>query len=245
MTDAVDAAERAKFDAMAADWWDPDGPMRPLHAQSPARIALIREAVCARFGRDAAADAPFEGLRIADVGCGGGLLCEPLARMGADVVGVDASAAAIDAAKTHAASEGLTIDYRCAVADALGAAGERFDVVLAMEVIEHTPDPRRFVDDAAKLVKPGGLLFGSTLNRTAKAFALAVVGAEYVLRWLPAGTHDWRRFVRPSEFKRYLTGAGLRVIDRRGIVFDPLRRRWTLSTRDLDVNYALVAERPG
>ncbi|MEM6490649.1 MAG: bifunctional 2-polyprenyl-6-hydroxyphenol methylase/3-demethylubiquinol 3-O-methyltransferase UbiG, partial [Pseudomonadota bacterium] len=185
----------------------------------------------------------LKGLRIADVGCGGGLLCEPLARLGADVVGVDASSAAIAAAQAHAVENGLEIDYRCAVAGDLVAAGEAFDVVLAMEVIEHTPDPRRFIDDCAALLKPGGLFFGSTLNRSAKAFALAIVGAEYVLRWLPAGTHDWRRFVRPAEFARYLAAAGLHVTDRKGIVFNPLRRAWSLSDHDLDVNYALVAER--
>ena len=239
----ADPAELAKFSAMAERWWDPNGPMKPLHAQGPTRLRAILDAIEARHGRSAEGEKRLAGLRIVAVGCGGGLLCEPLARLGAEMLGVDGSLDAIAAAQAHAAAGGLEIAYRVGSAADLVAEGARFDVVLSMEVIEHTNDPRRFVDDCAALVADGGVFVGSTLNRTLKSLALAKIGAEYVLRWLPIGTHDWRKFVTPREFARYLRTAGLRVTDRRGIILDPLKRGWRLSARDLDVNYAIVAER--
>lgn len=243
MTNAADPDEIAKFSAMAAEWWDAEGPMKPLHAQGPTRLQGILDACAERFARPMTGERPLDGLRLVDVGCGAGLLAEPLARLGAAVTGLDGSDEAIAAARAHAALDGLTIDYRVGTAQDLVATGTRFDIVIAMEVIEHTPDPRRFVDDCAHLVAEGGLFIGSTLNRSLKALAMAKIGAEYVLRWLPVGTHDWRKFVTPTEFARYLSVAGLHVTARRGIVFDPLRRCWRLSERDLDVNYMLVAER--
>lgn len=242
---SVDPAEIEKFAALATTWWDAEGPFRPLHRLNPVRLRFIRDRLAAQFGRDANADRPLEGLRIADIGCGGGLLAEPLTRLGATVTGIDATAKNIGVARAHAAESGLDIDYRVATAETLRDAGERFDAVLSMEVIEHVADIDAFLAAAAELVDRGGLMFLATLNRTLKSYALAIVGAEYILRWLPKGTHDWKRFVRPSELAASLRGAGMRIGDITGVVYNPLTDRWSLNTRDLDVNYMAVAEKPG
>jgi 2-polyprenyl-6-hydroxyphenyl methylase/3-demethylubiquinone-9 3-methyltransferase len=233
----IDADEVARFSAIAAEWWDPHGKFRPLHRLNPLRHAYIRDAVCARFGRDPRAERPLDGLRFVDIGCGGGLLSEPLARMGATVVGVDASEKNIRVASVHAQENGATVDYRATTAEALAEAGERFDVVLALEVIEHVADVELFLASLSRMMQPGGMLFLATINRTPKAFALAIVGAEYVLRWLPRGTHDWRKFVRPSELAAGLRPHGVTIRDIQGVVYRPLRDEFRLDRRDLDVNY--------
>jgi 2-polyprenyl-6-hydroxyphenyl methylase/3-demethylubiquinone-9 3-methyltransferase len=238
---SVDPAEVEQFDAIAGRWWDPEGPFRPLHRLTPARMTYLRDRMAGHFARDITADAPFDGLCAVDIGCGGGLISEPLARLGLVVTGVDAGANNIAAARAHAAGQGLAIDYRCATAETIAAGGERFDVVFALEIIEHVADRKAFVGACASLARPGGLIVFSTINRTAKAFALAVVGAEYILRWLPRGSHQWRKFVRPSELARDLRAAGARPVDTTGLVFDPLDNRWHLAA-DLDVNYFLTAE---
>jgi 2-polyprenyl-6-hydroxyphenyl methylase/3-demethylubiquinone-9 3-methyltransferase len=237
---SIDPDEVARFSSWAAEWWDPRGKFAPLHRFNPARLAFIREQALARFGRDAKARRPFEGLRLLDIGCGGGLLSEPMARLGFAVTGVDASERNVGTARTHAESVGLAIDYRCTTAEALLAAGEGpFDLVLNMEVIEHVPDPGAYLRDTARLIAPGGLMILATLNRTLKALALAKVGAEYVLRWVPAGTHDWRRFLRPDEVRGFLAGAPHEVDGPFGIAFDPLAGRWARSA-DSDVNYMMT-----
>ena len=240
----IDPAEVAKFEAMAADWWDPAGRFRPLHVMNPCRLDYICAQIAAQFGRDRAAPRPFDGLRILDIGCGGGLLSEPMARLGAEVVGADAAAGNIPVARLHAAQSGLDIDYRHTTAEALAGAGERFDVVLAMEIVEHVADPLAFLSACRALTRPGGMVICSTLNRTAKSFALAIVGAEWVLRWLPRGTHDWAKFLTPDELFALLAAAGLAPVDRQGMVYDPLRRSWSLSARDLGVNYVTTSLRP-
>jgi 2-polyprenyl-6-hydroxyphenyl methylase / 3-demethylubiquinone-9 3-methyltransferase len=240
----VDAAEVERFSRLAATWWDPHGSMAMLHKFNPVRLAYIRDAACRRFGRDPGRPLCLDGIRILDIGCGGGILCEPLARLGAAMVGVDPSAANIEAARRHAAAGALVIDYRASTADALAAAGERFDLVLAMEVVEHVLDVGGFARCCADMVKPGGLMIAATLNRTLKSFALAIVGAEYVLRWLPRGTHRWERFVTPDELEIALEKAGLRVADRVGVVYRPLADRWQLSS-DTDVNYMMAAAKAG
>lgn len=240
----VDATEVAKFEAMAAEWWDPDGKFKPLHGMNPCRLDYICAQIAAEFGRDRNEPRPFAGLRLLDIGCGGGLLSEPMARLGADVVGADAAAGNIPVARVHAAQQGLPIDYRHTTAEALAAAGQRFDVVLNMEVIEHVADPLAYLTACHDLLKPGGLMICSTLNRTAKSFALAIVGAEWVLRWLPKGTHDWRKFITPEELGTLIAAAGMTQVDRKGMVFDPLRQRWSLSPRDLSVNYVTASTRP-
>ena len=209
----VDEAELARFAALANQWWDPRGKMAPLHKFNPVRLGYIRDAACRRFGRDGKRLDCLKGLRVLDIGCGGGILSEPLARLGADMVGADPAEPNIEAARVHAAAGGLAIDYRATTAEALAQAGERFDIVLAMEVVEHVADVNLFVALTGAMVKPGGLMVAATLNRTLKSFALAIVGAEYVLRWLPRGTHDWRRFVRPSELAAGLGAAGARIAD--------------------------------
>lgn len=239
----VDAAEVAKFEAMAAEWWDPEGKFRPLHGMNPCRLDYICTQIAAEFGRDRDARLPFAGLRILDIGCGGGLLSEPMARLGADVVGADAAAGNIPVARVHAAQQGLEIDYRHTTAEALAEAGERFDVVLNMEVVEHVADPLAFLTACHDLLGPGGLMICSTLNRTARSFALAIVGAEWILRWLPKGTHDWKKFIRPDELQAMITAAGLDPVDRKGMVFDPIRQRWSLSPSDLSVNYVTASVR--
>jgi 2-polyprenyl-6-hydroxyphenyl methylase/3-demethylubiquinone-9 3-methyltransferase len=241
---SIDPDEVARFSGWAAEWWDPNGKFAPLHRFNPARLAFIREQALARFGRDPKARRPFENLRLLDIGCGGGLLCEPMARLGFEVTGVDASERNVGVARTHAEALGLAIDYRCATAEALLAAHEApFDLVLNMEVIEHVADPGAYLRDTARLIAPGGLMILATLNRTLKALALAKVGAEYVLRWVPAGTHDWRRFLRPDELRGFLAGAPYEVDGPFGISFDPLSGRWSRSA-DADVNYLMTVAAP-
>jgi 2-polyprenyl-6-hydroxyphenyl methylase/3-demethylubiquinone-9 3-methyltransferase len=240
----VDAAEVERFSRLGTTWWDPRGPMAPLHKFNPTRLAYIRDQAVARFQRDPKRLDSLKGLRILDIGCGGGILSEPLARIGAEMVGADPSETNIEVARLHAAQSGLAVDYRATTAEALADAGERFDIVLAMEVVEHVTDVPQFVRRCAEMVKPGGLMIVATLNRTLKSFALAIVGAEYVLRWLPRGTHRWDKFVTPDELEDALLKGGLRIVDRRGVIYNLLADRWQLST-DMDVNYMLTAERPG
>jgi 2-polyprenyl-6-hydroxyphenyl methylase/3-demethylubiquinone-9 3-methyltransferase len=239
----VDAAEVARFSALAATWWDTRGKMAALHKLNPVRLAYIRDATCQQFGRDPKRVGCLTGLRILDIGCGGGILSEPLARLGASVLGADPSTTNIEVAKLHAAQSGLAIDYRVTTAEALSDADERFDVVLAMEVVEHVADVDLFVRKCADMVKPGGLMVAATLNRTIKSFALAIVGAEYILRWLPIGTHQWDKFITPAELETTLEEAGLRVIGETGVVYVPFADRWRLSD-DSDVNYMMVADKP-
>lgn len=241
--ETVDEAEVARFSAMAAEWWDPEGKFRPLHKFSPVRLAFIRDAAAAHFSRDAESLDSLKGLRLLDIGCGGGLLCEPMARLGAEVVGADPSRVNVETAKVHARDQGLAIDYRCTTAEELAAAGERFDIVLNMEVVEHVADVPLFLATCAELVRPGGLMVLATLNRTLKAFALAIVGAEYVLRWLPRGTHRWEKFVTPAELAGALGKAGMRAEPPVGVVYNPLLDVWRTSA-DTDVNYLMLARKP-
>jgi len=234
----IDEAEVAKFSAMAAEWWDPAGKFAPLHKFNPVRLRFIRDTAAAHFARSGIH--PFEGLSLLDIGCGGGLLCEPMSRLGFDVTGVDPSEKNIGTARAHAGS--LPIRYRAAGAEVLAAEGLAFDVVLNMEVAEHVADLKAYLMACARLVKPGGLMFVATLNKTLKSLALAKIGAEYVLRWLPPGTHDWNRFVAPVELRRLLEGAGLNPLKTQGVAFDPLAWDWCLSN-DVDVNYMVVAGR--
>ncbi len=234
----IDEAEVAKFSAMAAEWWDPAGKFAPLHKFNPVRLRFIRDTAAAHFARSGID--PFEGLSLLDIGCGGGLLCEPMSRLGFDVTGVDPSEKNIGTARAHAGS--LPIRYRAAGAEVLAAEGLAFDVVLNMEVVEHVADLKAYLMACARLVKPGGLMFVATLNKTLKSLALAKIGAEYVLRWLPPGTHDWNRFVAPAELRRLLEGAGLNPLKTQGVAFDPLAWDWRLSN-DVDVNYMVVAGR--
>jgi 2-polyprenyl-6-hydroxyphenyl methylase/3-demethylubiquinone-9 3-methyltransferase len=238
----VDEAEVARLSALAAEWWDPRGKMAVLHRFNPVRLGFVKAAVCRHFARDDKGLDALAGLRMLDIGCGGGILSEPLARLGAAVVGVDPSQTNVAAAERHAADAGVAMDYRASTAEALADAGERFDVVLAMEVVEHVADLDLFVRRCAEMVKPGGLMIAATLNRTLKSFALAIVGAEYVLRWVPRGTHRWDKFVTPNELEAALERHGLTVVDETGVIYDLLADRWQLST-DMDVNYMVVAER--
>ena len=239
---SVDTAEVERFSRMAADWWDPRGPMAPLHKLNPVRLGYIRDKATARFGRDPKKLDCLMGLRILDIGCGAGILSEPLARLGAQMVGVDPSEENIAVAAAHAEESGLTIDYRATTAEALAEAGEIFDVVLAMEVVEHVTDVKEFIATCAAMVKPGGLMIAATLNRTLKSFAFAIVGAEYVLRWLPRGTHQWDKFVTPNELELAFERGGLQVTGERGVIYNPFADRWQLSS-DMDVNYMLAGER--
>jgi 2-polyprenyl-6-hydroxyphenyl methylase/3-demethylubiquinone-9 3-methyltransferase len=236
----VDPAEIEKFRRMAEEWWDPRGKFRPLHRFNPVRLQFLKDRLCGHFGRAPGADRPLAGLRLLDIGCGGGLVAEPLTRLGAEVVGLDATARNIEVARLHAEESGLAIDYRHGAAEDLADGREAFDAVLALEIVEHVASLEAFVAAAASLVKPGGLLVVATLNRTLKAFALAVVGAEYVLGWLPKGTHDWRKFVRPSELEAALRASGLVLAETSGVSYNPILDRWSLAT-DLDVNYLAVA----
>lgn len=238
----VDPEEVARFDRLAQTWWDERGPMRPLHRFNPVRVAYIRDLAANRFGRDIRADAPLAGLAVLDIGCGGGVLSEPLARLGATVTGLDPAEKNIAVARSHAAGQGLAIDYRTETVESVAARGETFDIVLAMEVVEHVADVDAFVAAACAAVRPGGVLIMATLNRTLKSFALAIVGAEYVLRWLPRGTHDWHRFVTPDELAGAITRHGLAVTERTGVVYNPLSDEWRQAA-DLSVNYMVAAAR--
>ncbi|MCR9113031.1 MAG: bifunctional 2-polyprenyl-6-hydroxyphenol methylase/3-demethylubiquinol 3-O-methyltransferase UbiG [Rhodobacteraceae bacterium] len=240
----IDPAEVAKFEAMAAEWWDPNGKFKPLHMLNPCRLDYITSQIAAEFDRDLSTDAPFAGLRILDIGCGGGLLSEPMARLGAEVVGADAAERNIPVARIHAEKSGLAIDYRHTSAEALAAAGEQFDAVLNMEVVEHVADPLAYLTACQQLLKPGGLHICSTINRNAKSFAMAIVGAEYVMRWLPKGTHEWGKFITPEELYSLLEQAGLRPVDKKGFVFNPISWSWSLSDRDLSVNYVTASVKP-
>jgi 2-polyprenyl-6-hydroxyphenyl methylase/3-demethylubiquinone-9 3-methyltransferase len=238
----VDTEEVERFSRHAADWWDPRGPMAALHKFNPVRLAYIRDQAAAHFGRNARKLDCLAGLRILDIGCGGGILSEPLARIGADVVGADPSEDNIAAATAHANESGIDIDYRATTAEELARANERFDIVLAMEVVEHVADVALFVKACAAMVKPGGLMIAATINRTVKSFALAIVGAEYVLRWLPRGTHRWDKFVTPNELEIALEQSALRITGETGVIYNLLADRWQLSG-DMDVNYMLVAKK--
>jgi 2-polyprenyl-6-hydroxyphenyl methylase/3-demethylubiquinone-9 3-methyltransferase len=238
----VDEAEVARFSKLASEWWDPRGKMGMLHRFNPVRLAFIKDAACRQFGRDLKQLDALAGLRLLDIGCGAGLVTEPLARLGAVVVGADPSAANIEAAKLHARQAGLAIDYRATAVEALADAGERFDIVLALEVVEHVADLRLFLQRCAEMVKPAGLMIVATINRTLKSFALAIVGAEYLLRWLPRGTHQWEKFITPNELLAALEQHGLTVIDETGVIYNLLSDRWQMST-DMDVNYMMAAER--
>ena len=240
----VDPAEIAKFEAMAAEWWDLEGKFKPLHMLNPTRLDYITSQIAAEFDRNLSDDAPFAGLRILDIGCGGGLLCEPMARLGATVVGADAAERNIPVAQIHAEQSGLEIDYRFTTAEAMAAAGEHFDVVLNMEVVEHVADPLSYLTACQQLLKPGGLHICSTINRNPKSFAMAIVGAEYVMRWLPKGTHEWNKFITPEELFDLMTQAGLNPVDRKGFKFNFLQFTWSISASDLLVNYVTAALKP-
>lgn len=245
MAGTIDDGEIAKFQAMAAEWWDPQGKFKPLHMLNPCRLDYIVTQLAAEFDRDLRGARPFEGLRILDIGCGGGLLAEPMARLGAQVVGVDAAERNIPVAQAHAAQSGLDIDYRHTTAEALVAAGEpAFDAVLNMEVVEHVADPQAYLRACRDLLRPGGLMVCSTINRNAKSYAMAILGAERVMRWLPVGTHEWSKFITPDELYDLLRQAGLEPVDRTGFVFNPLAWVWRLSERDLSVNYVTTSLRP-
>jgi 2-polyprenyl-6-hydroxyphenyl methylase/3-demethylubiquinone-9 3-methyltransferase len=239
----IDQTEVDRFSAMAAEWWSPTGKFRPLHKFNPVRLTYIRDRASEHFGRDAKSHLPLKGLRVLDIGCGGGLLSEPMAKMGATVVGADPSEKNIGIASTHAALSGVDVDYRAVTAEDLHAADETFDIVLNMEVVEHVADVEFFVSTCAKMVRPGGLMFGATINRTMKARALAIFAAENVLRWLPRGTHQYEKLVRPEEFEKPITGEGMEIIHRTGVFYNVLQDRWNLSP-DMNVNYMILAKRP-
>ncbi|MEI4260706.1 bifunctional 2-polyprenyl-6-hydroxyphenol methylase/3-demethylubiquinol 3-O-methyltransferase UbiG [Roseovarius sp. D0-M9] len=240
----IDDAEVAKFQAMAEEWWDPTGKFKPLHMMNPCRLDYITRQIAAEFERDLRDDTPFAGLRILDIGCGGGLLAEPMARLGAEVVGADAAERNIPVARLHAEQSGLAIDYRHTTAEAMAEAGEQFDAVLNMEVVEHVADPLAYLTACRDLLTPGGLQICSTLNRNPKSYVMAIIGAEQVMRWLPKGTHDWNKFITPDELYDLLTQAGLEPVDRKGFVFNPISWNWSISDRDLSVNYVTASRRP-
>jgi len=240
----IDPQEVAKFEAMAAEWWDPNGKFKPLHMLNPCRLDYITSQIAAEFGRDLSAERPFEGLRLLDIGCGGGLLSEPMARLGATVVGADAAAGNLPVAQLHAEKSGLVIDYRHTTAESLAEAGEQFDVVLNMEVVEHVSDPLGYMTACQMLLKPGGLMIASTINRNPKSYMMAIVGAEVIMRWLPKGTHEWKKFITPDELYALIEKAGLSPVDRKGFVFNPVLWTWSLSARDLSVNYVTASTKP-
>jgi 2-polyprenyl-6-hydroxyphenyl methylase/3-demethylubiquinone-9 3-methyltransferase len=238
----IDPEDVARFSAIADEWWDPDGKFRPLHRFNPVRLQYIRDRMCAHFGRDPRSLRPFEGLKFLDVGCGGGLISEPLARMGASVTAIDASEKNIGTARVHAEKNGLDIDYRATTVEDLAATGESFDAVISMEVVEHVADVDLFLDGCAALMADRGAIVLATLNRTPKSFAFGIVGAEYIMRWLPRGTHDWKKFVRPSELARALRRNRVAVDDISGLTFNPLNGAWRISG-DVSVNYVLFGTR--
>ena len=240
----VDPGEVAKFEAMAAEWWDTKGKFKPLHMMNPVRLDYITSQIAAEFGRDLSDSLPFKGLRLLDIGCGGGLLSEPMARLGAEVIGADAAEKNIPVAQIHAEQSGLEIDYRHTTAEAMAAAGEQFDVVLNMEVVEHVASPIDYLTACRNLLKPGGLMIASTINRNPKSYMVAIFGAERVMRWLPVGTHEWHKFITPDELQDLITRAGLRQVDRKGFVFNPVTWHWSISSRDLSVNYVTSSIRP-
>jgi len=240
-TNTIDPAEVAKFEAMAAEWWDVDGKFKPLHMLNPTRLDYIVDQIAAEFMRDLSTPLPFKGLRILDIGCGGGLLSEPMARLGATVVGADAAAGNIPVAQVHAKQSGLEIDYRHTTAEAIAASGEQFDVVLNMEVVEHVADPLGFLTACKDLLKEGGLLLCSTINRNPKSYLMAIIGAEHIMRWLPKGTHEWDKFITPDELFELIENAGLQPVDRKGFVFNPLTWSWSISAKDLSVNYVTAS----
>lgn len=244
-TDTIDTGEVAKFEAMAAEWWDANGKFKPLHMMNPCRLDYINSQISGAFDRQLGTSSPYQGLRILDIGCGGGLLSEPMARLGANVVGADAAAGNIPVAQIHAKQSGLTIDYRHTTAESLAEAGEQFDVVLNLEVIEHVADPQGYLDACQTLLKPGGLMICSTINRNPKSFAVAIVGAEHIMRWLPKGTHDWNKFITPVELSNMVKTAGLDPVDQSGFTFNPITWDWSISPRDLSVNYAIASRKPG
>lgn len=240
----IDAGEIARFTAMADEWWDPKGKFAPLHRMNPTRIGYIREQIVGHFSLNGESATPFNNLSLLDVGCGGGLIAEPMARLGANTTGIDAGLENIKVAALHAQQSGIAIDYRCNSAEELALDGAQYDIVLALEIIEHVVNPTLFYDTLAKLVKPGGILILSTLNRTAKSYAMAIVGAEMVLRWLPRGTHSWEKFIKPSEMADAISKRGLTISDTTGITFNPLNWSFALNPRDLDVNYLMTAVKP-
>ena len=240
----VDPSEVAKFEAMAAEWWDPKGKFKPLHMLNPCRLDYITSQIAGEFDRDLTTSEPFKGLRILDIGCGGGLLSEPMARLGATVVGADAASGNIPVAQVHAEQSGLTIDYRNTTAEALAEAGEQFDVVINMEVVEHVADPLAYLTACQQLLKSGGLHLCSTINRNPKSFAVAIVGAEVIMRWLPKGTHEWSKFITPDELCELLGQSGVTPVDRKGFVFNPVLWSWSLSAKDLSVNYVTASTKP-
>ena len=239
----IDDAEVARFSAIAAEWWSPTGKFRPLHKFNPVRLAYIKEQVCQHFNIDPSKPKPFKGLRILDIGCGGGLLCEPMARLGAEIVGADASETNIEVAKIHAQQTGVTVDYRATTSEALAADGEQFDIILNMEVVEHVADVDLFMASCCEMVKPGGLMFMATINRTAKARMLAIFMAEKVLRWLPVGTHEFEKLVKPEELEEAFAKGGMSLLDESGVTYNPVLDRWSKS-KDMDVNYMMLATKP-
>ncbi|MCF2906067.1 bifunctional 2-polyprenyl-6-hydroxyphenol methylase/3-demethylubiquinol 3-O-methyltransferase UbiG [Octadecabacter sp. CECT 8868] len=240
----VDPKEIAKFEAMAAEWWDLEGKFKPLHMLNPTRLDYITRQIASEYDRDLCTDAPFDGLRILDIGCGGGLLCEPMARLGATIVGADAAAGNIPVAQVHAEQSGLEIDYRHTTAEDMAADGEQFDVVLNMEVVEHVADPLSYLTACHDLLKPSGLHICSTINRNPKSFGMAIIGAEFIMRWLPKGTHEWNKFITPDELFELLQKAGLTPVDRKGFRFDFLGWSWSISDSDLSVNYVTASVKP-
>lgn len=240
----VDPEEVAKFAAMSAEWWDPTGKFKPLHMMNPVRLDYITNSIAETFERDLTKPEPFKGLRLLDIGCGGGLLSEPMARLGAEVVGADAAERNIHVARIHAEQSELEIDYRHQTAEALAAAGERFDVVLTMEVVEHVASPIDFFIACRGLLNPGGLMIASTINRNPKSYMMAVFGAERVMRWLPVGTHDWNKFITPKELEELIGLAGFEHFDTKGFVFNPISWSWSISDRDLSVNYVTSSRNP-
>ena len=243
-TNTVDALEVAKFEAMAEEWWDEQGKFKPLHMLNPTRLRYITEQIAAHFNRDLNKPSPFKGLRLLDIGCGGGLLSEPMARLGAEVVGADAAPKNIPVAQIHAKQSELTIDYRNTMAEALVDEGELFDVILNMEVIEHVASPQALLNACEALLNKDGLMLCSTINRSPKSYLVAIIGAERVMRWLPIGTHQWHKFIKPNELHHLIKTSGLKLVDKSGFVFNPILWRWSISAKDVSVNYVMAICKP-